>query len=127
MALDCEVNALLAASRKFLEPQASQQERESIEIYFKVQNLLASGGANLTDINDLMEAAKAYRPLTPIEMQAMQTFISQDNAITAGASINTDINAIMAAARCYECIPQRTRQQILMFLKCAVNAEGSPD
>ena len=127
MALNCDVDALVHASFKFLEPNISEQEREAIEIYLRVKNLQASGGANYTDLDTLLTAAKRFQVLVLLQRKAIDLYIDEQNAIANGASINTDINSLQTQAKCYLCLPQETKKQVLLFLKCAINALGKPD
>lgn len=126
MALDCNLSALITASKCFSNPPISQAERDAIEIYARTEGLLAAGGADLTNIDDLLEAAKTWQALVGTQQAGVSTYITVQNAIDNGAAIDTDIQTLSESAKCFLCLPDQTRQQLLLFLRCAISSEGAP-
>lgn len=126
MALNCDLAALIAASAQFVEPAISGPEREAIEIYARVQSLNTNGGADLTNINDLLEAAKEWQSLVGTQAEGVSAFITVQNAIDAGSAIGTNIETLSENAKCFLCLPERTRRQILLFLRCALSEQSTP-
>lgn len=130
MALNCDLDALLLDSACFLNGCLSDDELRAIEIYLKVESLSALGGADYSsDLTSLLEAAKAWQVITANSRQlnAINTSITRQNAIDNGVTADTDVDSLKAAAACYLCLPPTTKQQLLLFLKCAINSEGAPD
>jgi hypothetical protein len=129
MALDCNVDALIMASKCFLTPPISESEREAIEIFIRMENLKASGGPEFASLDELLTAAKEWQPLVPAQLQAFEVAIAKENAIANGAtSLSTmSIEELKEAARCIECVPRQHRCQLLKFLRCAISATGNPD
>lgn len=128
MAIDCNVRALINASKCFLEQCMSEHDRESIRIFARVKNLAASGGTNyLNNLNGLLQASKDWQVLSGTQRSAIDLYIDITNAINNGATIDTSPDELMVAARCYRCLGHETRKQILGFLKCAINNLGNPD
>lgn len=124
----CDVATLVALSKCFMDPCLSDDDREAIEIYLRVQNLAAIGGADYTsDLNALLTDSKQYQTLSRIHRSAIALYIDMQNAVDNGASIGQDVNALKAAAKCYECIGDELKKQVLAYLKCQINALGKPD
>lgn len=126
MALNCNLTDLITAAATFTEPAIGLPQREAIEIYARTQGLLAAGGADLTDINDLLEAAKEWEALVGTQAAGVDTYITVQNAIDNGADIDTDIQTLAESSKCFQCLPAQTRKQLLMFLRCAISNEGAP-
>lgn len=128
MALDCDLDALLEASACFINGCLSQDERDAIEIHLKVLALEAVGGADYTsDLTALLEAAKEWQVLGGVQMQGVNTVITRQNAIDNGVTADTDADTLKEASKCYLCVPPAIKKQLLLFLKCAINAQGAPD
>ncbi len=128
MAIDCNLRALINASKCFLEPCMSEWDRESILIFARVKNLAASGGTNyLNNLNGLLQASKEWQVLSGTQRSAIDLYIDLTNAVNNGATINTARDELMVAARCYRCLGHELRKQILGFLKCAINNLAKPD
>lgn len=128
MPANCDVNSLSANSSCFLDQCQSEPEREALEIYFRVQNLLGAGGADYTNLTTLLQAAKSWATLGHKQLSAINTYIAQQNAITNGGdAANASVNALRAAAACYVCIPEMTRKQLLIFLRCAISEQEVAD
>lgn len=127
MALNCNLEALILASKDFLEPAISEQERQAIQIYLRAQGLLAAGGADLTDINNLLEAAKEWQVLAQTQRSAIDVYISLENAVVNGATVDNDIQALTESAKCFLCLPQQTKLQLLEFLRCALSEQNAAD
>ena len=128
MAFSCDLNTLLANSRCFLENCLSEEEREAIELYVRVQNLAAAGGADYrTDLTALQNAAKEWQVLFCTQRKAISLYIDIQNSIANGASFDQDVNSLKAAAKCYECLGKEWKKNLLEFLKCAINSLGEPD
>ena len=126
MAINCNVPALQAASKCYLDQCNSEAEREAIEIYFRVLGLAGLGGASYTPAT-LQAAAKTWQALSMKDLAAINVYITSQNAVENGASLPSTINSIKAAAKCYMCIPEATRKQLLMFLRCAISNLTAPD
>lgn len=127
MALNCDLNTLLTEAAGYLEPSISEQERQAIQIYLRAQGLLAAGGADLTDINDLLEAAKEWQVLAEPQRSAIDVVISLENAIVNGAAVTNDVQTLSDASRCFLCLPEKTKLQLLEFLRCALSEQNAAD
>lgn len=121
MAINCSTSALVAASKCYLEQCTSEAERDALEIYFRARGLAGAGGTNYTTVRSLLAAAKEWQGFSMKQLEAIDTYISLLNANTNGAALSTNINTLKTAASCYLCIPEATRKQVLMFLRCALN------
>ncbi len=126
MALNCDLNTLLAASKCFRGACMSDDERDAIIIYLRAQNLNAKGGANLTNITDLQVAAKDWQIISKEERRAIEVFIEVTNATAAGASVSTTADGLKAAAKCFMCLGEERRRQLATFLLCAISSAGGP-
>lgn len=128
MAFTCDANDLLNSAKCLMDQCMGQEERDAIDIYLRVQNLAAIGGADYTDdLNALLQAAKEWQALAPNQRKAIDLWIDMQNAIDNGASIDQDPNALAAAAKCYLCLGEDTKKALQSFLKCAINTLGEPD
>ena len=121
---NCDPNDLVVASRCFIEPCASDAERQAIDILIRVKDLAAVGGTDYSDPTALQAAFAGFNRLTKIERNAIALYLDLQNAITDGAVFpsGTDINGLKKDARCFLCIPKERRKQMLLALKCALNS-----
>lgn len=120
MALNCAVPTLLSAAKCYIDQCNSAADREAIEIYFRVIGLAGAGGTTY-DPKSLQSAAKDWQGLSAKQLSAIDVYISGQNAVANGATLPAGIDAIKDAASCYLCIPEATRKQLLMFLRCALS------
>lgn len=124
----CDVNTLLANSKCFTEPCISEDEREAIELFVRVENLAAIGGTDYRNsLTQLQIDAKDWQTIFPNQRKAMELFMDVENAIDNGASFSTNINDLKNSARCYECLGHEQKKRLMSFLKCAINTLGKPD
>jgi hypothetical protein len=128
MPLNCDLNALIAASAQFTEPHMGSAERKAIALYAMVIALAALGGADYSDsLTALQDAAKEWQTTAPAQREAINTVIHTQNATDNGADVPTDVNELKAASRCYLCLGDERMEQLMLFLRCAINSEGAPD
>lgn len=128
MALNCDVDVLTLAAKDFLEPATAEIERQAIHIFLMIQALIALGGTDFSNLTTLQEATKEWQPLFPTQLSAISLEISRQNAVENGATgAANDINDLKEAARCILCLPQQTKDQIQVYLKCRINALGKPE
>lgn len=128
MALICDVDSLLDSSRCFTEPCISEEERDAIDIYVRMQALVAAGGTNyLNDLTQLQIDAKQWQTIFKNQRDAMELYMDIQGAISNGASFSTAINDLKAASKCILCLGEEQKKRLKSFLKCAVFALGEPD
>jgi hypothetical protein len=122
----------MQASNCLQELCLSENEREAFELYVKVQNLNAIGGANYTGAQgfaSLMSDSKQWQPLFCDQRKAIEAWIDMDNALDNGASFNTNINAIKAdpVFMLALAMGREFRKNTTSYLKCAINSAGKAD
>ena len=127
--LGCDPNALLVASKCFLEPCSSDAGREAIDILLRVRQLIALGGTDYSNPTVLQQAARGYNRMSPNERKSISLYLDLQNALTDGATFadGTDINGLNKGARCFMCIPRERRKDALLFLKCQLNSLDKPE
>lgn len=126
MAVQCNLAALIANSKCYMDPCLSDAEREAIQIYLRTRFLQAEGGADYNNPQSLLSAAKEWQGLSMSQMKAIDVYITQQNQESATNILN-DINALRDAAACFACIPEAQRKQALLFLRCALSNLTFPD
>ena len=124
----CDLNTLLTESVGFLQPAMGESEIEGIDLYLRVANLAASGGANYVgDVTALTQAAAAWQRLSQVERKAIALFIDLQDAVDDGAVVSQTPNTLKIASTCYACLPKDVRKNTLLFLKCALSQLGKPE
>lgn len=126
----CDLNTLLTNAKCFLEPCFGPEDREAIEIYLKIQNLKASGGADYTGAGGLaalLIAAKQWQVLACNQRKAIELWMDMENAIFNGASFATDANSLRSGSACILCVGHEYKKAINSFLKCQLNSIDQPD
>lgn len=124
----CDLNTLLADAKCFLEVCLGEADREAIEIYLRVQNLKASGGADYTtNLNALLQDSRQWQVLACNQRKAISLWIDMQNALDNGASFSQNVNDLKKGANCYACLGHELKKNVLEFLKCSINTLGKPD
>lgn len=65
--------------------------------------------------DSLMDSAKCFNCLTPIQQLAIQTYLL---AVQAGGS--TDASVLLSSAKCFLCLPQQQLLAIQAYLLCQI-------
>lgn len=104
-----------------------EDQREALEVYFRIKGLAAAGGTDYSSaLNTLLSDAKSFYGFAPNDRAAAEVWIELQNAVLAGATIDTDKDALATASKQYVGIPSERRKDVLLFLKCSLNKLGSP-
>jgi hypothetical protein len=128
MAINCDLNALLALSKCLEETCTAEEERLAIDLYARIVELQASGGADYRNAMTLLaNDAKQFQVLFKNQRQAIALAIDLQNVVAVAPSFSTDINALKAGAKCFECWGSEFKKNVLLFLKCQLNSLGKPE
>jgi hypothetical protein len=128
--LGCDVNKLLAASA-CLQWCVSEEERLALEIYVRCAELAVddtdftvAGGATA-----LLAAAKAWvgnGVLNCTNRQAIALYIDVVNAANEGANMSLTTPSFPAEAMQFRSLDPETKRNLLLYLKCRLNAIDEP-
>ena len=128
MAYNCDPNALLIASKCFLDPNIGVEQRKAIELHARVKELQALGGANYAgNISALMLAAAKWRLMMNNQREAISTYRTVQDSVTNGSGIATDINSLKKASSCYLAIGSEDKKNLLAFLSCSIGVFNKSD
>jgi hypothetical protein len=128
MAINCDLNTLLAASKCLQETCTAEEERFAIDLLARVTELAAAGGTDYrTNLTKLQNDAKQFQVLFKSQREAIALYIDLQNVVAVSPSFNTEINALKAAAKCYECLGHEWKKNLMLFLKCQLNSLGRPE
>lgn len=104
-----------------------EDQREALEIYFRIKGLAAAGGTDYSSaLNTLLSDAKSLYGFAPNDRAAAEVWIEMQNAIAEGASFTTTKDALATASKQYVGIPSERRKDVLLFLKCSLNKLVKP-
>jgi hypothetical protein len=126
----CTPAALIKAAACFGPQCLGPDDRESIDVHVRVQELAAIGGTDYRGASGrakLLIDAKGWFAFSEDERRMITLQLDIDNAINKGAVFGTDVNSLVKDARCYLCVGWETRRAIKLFLKCQLNALGAPE
>lgn len=124
----CDINDLIARAKCFEKPCLGEIDQNAIEIFARVANLAASGGADYSaNLNALLTAAKEYQVVPKDQRRAISLLLSLDNASDDGATISYDPNVLKSDAKCYSCLGIELQLQLLLFLRCQLAKLDKPD
>jgi hypothetical protein len=119
---------LLARAACFEKPCLGEIDLNAMEIYARVQNLIASGGTNYaSSLTTLLKDSKEYQMLPKDQRRAINLVLSIDNANDDGATVSYNPNVLEANAKCYKCLGVELQLQILLFLRCSLAKLNKPD
>lgn len=126
----CDVNTLLRNARCFMQPCLSEEDRDGLEIYFRIQALRSAGGKDYTGsagLRQLQIDGKGYQPLFKEQLSAIELWIDMENALNNGAGFSQNINDLERAVTCYECLGHMTKKRLKTYLKCLLNQIDQPE
>lgn len=128
----CNVNTLIQNAKCFLDFCCGEDDRQALDLYFRVENLKALGGTDYTGlagVATLTDDARSFYPLACHQREAISLYIDEQNAIDNGSGLDTDINVIKNNPVFKQALAMgvEQRKNILLYLKCQINTLGSPD
>lgn len=123
----CDINTLISRSKCFQKNCLGEQDWEGIEIYARIQNLAASGGADYrTNFDALLLAAKAYQPVPSDTRKAIDLLLTLDNANDNGATVSYNPNVLKSGAARMISLGVELQKQLNLFLKCSLAKLDKP-
>jgi len=117
----CDLSTLVSGSNGF--NGLSTSENKDAFLYLLAKTLVAEGGSNYTDINNLRAAVKCYCGLG-LHLEALKSKVAQDLAVRSGAySSAPSIATVRAGIKCWECgLGDDERRAMEIFLLCSLFA-----
>jgi hypothetical protein len=128
--LVCDPNVLAAASACFAPQCIGPDDRESIDVYVRIQELAAIGGINYSGtagLRQLEQDVRGWYRLDEDTRRRIALYIDIQNALNKGASFPTDINSLRKAASCLLCESWEVRRNMKLYLKCLLNKVLAPE
>lgn len=127
-----DVNDLIQNAKCFLDFCCGEDDRQALDLYFRVENLKALGGTDytgLTGLATLTDDAKSYYPLSCHQREAISLYIDEQNAVDNGSTMDTDINVMKNNPVFKQALAMgvEQRKNILLYLKAQINTLGYPD
>lgn len=131
--LGCDINKLLSKSSCFLNGCLSEEGRVAVDLYLRIASLAAYGGTDysngLTGLGQLLIDSKAWNGvniLNPVNRQAVTLYIDYLDALNNGVTA-LSANALISKGQTYRRLDPNTRRNLLVFLKCQLNALDQPE
>jgi hypothetical protein len=121
MPLTCSANAIAEAAVCFQNYCINEADRLAIAVLFKAYQLVTAGGTDYTaDFDALIADSVAIISIGHNEISAEELALMQD--ATSGAP--STVEDLLAAVACLRCQPLKVLRKALLFLQCAITAEG---
>lgn len=113
---NCNLTTLQAAAKCF--DCLSLTEKEDLKVRFMAEALKASGGTDLTNINDLKKAVACLACEPDFRLDSMEVAIWLSLAQAFGATLPTGIADLKALVKCWTCGEQKTVRAGFTYLLC---------
>jgi hypothetical protein len=122
MPLTCTASDIAEAAKCFQNYCINEADRLAIAVLFKANQLVTAGGTNYvtTGFDALIADSVGIISIGHNEMSAEELALMQD--ATTGAP--DTVNELLAAVSCLRCQPLKVLRKALLFLQCAITAEG---
>jgi len=121
MPLTCSVNDIAEAAKCFQNPCINEADRLAIAVLLKATQLDAAGGTDyLDDFDALIADSVGIISIGHNEVSAEELALMLD--ATTGAP--DTVEELLAAVACLRCQPLKVLRKALLFLQCAITAEG---
>jgi hypothetical protein len=115
-----DANALLTVSACFREPAMGEATRRGIELYCRVQELIALGGANYSNIGTLCTASGKWRTLAGDQRESIGCYRTVQDALQNGATISTNVSTLKKNAACFISMAKEDQKNLLAFLGAVI-------
>lgn len=121
MAIACDASSIAEAAKCLQNPCINENDRMAIAVYLRALQLATAGGTDYTtDLDALIQASVGLVIIGHSAVSAEYLALLWD--ATAGSP--ADVNEALALVACLRCQPLEALRQALLFLTCAINAEG---
>lgn len=121
MPLTCTANAIAEAAVCFQNYCLNEKDRMAIAVLLKAYQLVTAGGEDYTaDFDALMADSTEIISIGHNEMSAEELALILD--ATTGSP--TTAEDLLAAVACLRCNSLKDLRKALLFLQCAITAEG---
>lgn len=133
--LGCDINKLLSKSSCFLNGCIGEEGRAAVDLYLRIASLASYGGTDYSNglsavngLGKLLVDSKAWNGvniLNPTNRQAVALYIDYLDAVANGVTA-LSTNALIAKGQSYRRLDASTKRNLLVFLKCQLNALDQP-
>lgn len=121
MPITCTVDDIAAAAACLQNPCINEQDRMAIAVYLRALQLADAGGTDYTsDFDALIADSVGLVIIGHSAINAETLALLWDS--TAGAP--DTVEELLVVVACLRCQPLEALRQALLFLQCAINAEG---
>ena len=121
MPLTCTASDIAEAAKCFQNYCVNEADRLAIAVLFKAYQLVTAGGTNYTtNFDALIADSVGIISIDHNEMSAEELALLQDATVGAPDTVNE----LLAAVTCLRCQPLKVLRKALLFLQCAITAEG---
>lgn len=120
----CSLNTLTASSKCF--NCLSATEKLALKDWLMAQALAAMGGTDLTNANDLIDAAKCFACEPKFVLESMDVAVAKYLAEQAGARVDLTISELRAQIKCLVCTDPKTLKAAETILFCKLSALFNP-
>ena len=132
----CNAAALIAAA-SCLWSCFSEEEILAIELYVRAKDLAINGGPDYTGASGialLVKDAKGWnnQVLDCAKRQGVALYIDLQNVIESAteAAVTpppSTASGLKPLSSCYQCLPYEQKKNLLLYLKCRLNALDEPE
>lgn len=121
----CDLATLVSSSAGY--NSLSESQNKDAFLFLLAKTLVAEGGSNYTDINDLRAAVKCYCGLG-LHLEALKSQVAADLAVRSGAYASLpSVVTVQTAIKCWECgLGDDERRAMEIFLLCSLFAKLVP-
>ena len=121
--LDCDIDAILAASKCIKPTCRSGYMTDALKIGVLIADLAASGGTDYTDdLTQLLTDARKWQVLNPKLREVVELYLLIQVALDHGATTPEDLDAFLQTVECYQCLGFETRKNLEVFLRCQLDS-----